>query len=211
MIRALFFDLDGTLIDRASLWRRCLSEFLGERGLALREEDEVAEALRSPFTDRPRMARALERSVPGLGMDRRAIGRALCGHMTRSSEPDPEVNDVLDTLAGRHKTAIVTNGSARVQRSKIAGAALTGRTGAVFISGRMGVRKPDPEFFERVLAWADVGPEEALIVGDHPYDDIFGGQRAGLLTCAVGDRYDDSWPRPDFRIARFADLPGVLG
>ena len=54
-------------------------------------------------------------------------------------------------------------------------------------------------------------PGEALIVGDHPYDDVFGGQRAGLLTCSVGGGYLEGWPEPDFRIARFADLPGVLG
>ncbi len=211
MIRVLFLDLDGTLIDRVALWRRCLEGFLAERGMVLRADAAVAEALQSPFLDWPRMARVVARSMPELGMGQVAIGRALREHMVRSAVPDPAVNEVLAMLATRYKTAIVTNGSTRVQRSKIAGSALEGRTGAEFISGQMGVRKPDPDFFARVLAWAEVKPAEVLLVGDHPYDDIFGGQRAGLLTCAVGERYDDSWPQPDYRIARFVDLPGVLG
>ena len=211
MIKALFLDLDGTLIDRAALWRRCLAGFLAERGLSLRDDAEVDAALRSPFTDWPRMASILARSVPGLDADRAAVGRALRARMLRSATPDPAVNAVVADLAARYRVAIVSNGSAAVQRAKLEGAGLAGRAGATFISGRMGVRKPDPAFFARVVDWAGVEPAEALIVGDHPYDDIFGGQRVGLRTCAVGERYDDSWPRPDHRIARFVDLPGVLG
>ena len=212
MIRALFLDLDGTLIDRVALWKRSLIGFFADRGLPLPEPDRVDWLLAYPTgTDWHSMADALWHLVPGLGDDRTAIGLALRDQVARSAVPDPTVNGLVDALSARYRTAIVTNGSTRVQRAKILGAGLAGRTGAEFISGRMGVRKPDPEFFRRVLAWAEVAPAEAMIVGDSPLEDIQGAQQAGLLTCAVGERYDESWPRPDYRIARFLDLPEVLG
>ncbi len=117
---------------------------------------------------------------------------------------------MLGDLSADYTTAILSNGSRRVQRAKIARAGLTGAVERVFISGELGVRKPDVAIFRRALDWAGVSADEALIVGDHPYEDIHGGQKAGLWTCAVGTRDLSPWAQPDFKIDRVLDLPGVL-
>jgi putative hydrolase of the HAD superfamily len=218
MIRAIFFDLDGTLIDRAGPWQRCVADFLGRHPEAFSPEAhaglllELAGVADSPFLDRRMVARVVSRRFPALGMTPAAIASDLAERLPGFVEPDPAVLDLVRDLSGRYKTAIVSNGSRRIQRAKLDRAGLAGATGRVFISGEMGVRKPEPELFRRVLDWAGVAPEDALIVGDHPHDDIFGGQRAGLMTCAVGGRYGPTWrPQPDLRIGRVVELPGVLG
>jgi putative hydrolase of the HAD superfamily len=217
MIRAIFFDLDGTLIDRAGPWHRCVADFLDRHPGAFSPEAraglllELAGVADSPFLDRRMVARVVSRTFPALGMTPAAIAADLAARLPGFVEPDTAVLDMVGALSRRFKTAIVSNGSRRVQRAKLDRAGLAGATGRVFISGEVGVRKPEPGLFRRALDWAGVAPEDALIVGDHPFEDILGGQRAGLMTCAVGGRYDGAWPQPDLRIGRVVELPGVLG
>lgn len=216
MIRAIFFDLDGTLIDRARAWLRCAEGFLASHPRvfppAVRAGllTDLVQEVDSPFLDRRLVARVIARSYPALGLSPAAVAADLAARLPGCIEPAPAVLRMLGDLSARHTTAILSNGSRRVQQAKIARAGLGGAVGRVFISGELGVRKPDPAIFRRVLGWAGVAADQALIVGDHPYDDIHGGQRAGLWTCAVGPRYAEDWPRPDFKIGHVLDLPGVL-
>ncbi len=217
MIRAIFFDLDGTLIDRAPLWLRCVDDFMRRHHLAFPGASrgaflgDLSEVTDSPFLDRFLVARVVSRMFPALGLTPEAIAADLATRLPGFVEHDPAVVRLVRDLSGRYATAIVTNGSRRVQRPKLDRAGLDGVVGRVYISGEVGLRKPDPALFRLALRRAGVAPGDALFVGDHPYEDILGGQRAGLLTCAVGTRYFDYWPEPDWKIDRVVDLPGVLG
>jgi putative hydrolase of the HAD superfamily len=50
-----------------------------------------------------------------------------------------------------------------------------------FFSGEMGIAKPDPAFFESVLAQTKSVPEHTLFIDDDP-DNIAGAQSVGLQT-----------------------------
>lgn len=50
----------------------------------------------------------------------------------------------------------------------------------VVTSEELGVAKPQPEFFARVLEAAQAEPDETVYVGDHPANDVFPAKRAGL-------------------------------
>ncbi len=56
--------------------------------------------------------------------------------------------------ASRYRTAVVSNGSGRVQRAKLASLGLSGTFGRVFLSGECGTAKPGPALFPRALCWA---------------------------------------------------------
>lgn len=52
-------------------------------------------------------------------------------------------------------------------------------------SSRWGVEKPEPEFFQRVLAEAGTPPEQTLYVGDRLDNDVLPAGRAGMRTVLI--------------------------
>ncbi|MCI6639828.1 MAG: HAD family hydrolase [Pygmaiobacter massiliensis] len=60
----------------------------------------------------------------------------------------------------------------------------------VFVSGLVGYDKPDRRMFEYALQQANTSPENAVMIGDNPEDDMAGAKRAGLATIGVGRAAD---------------------
>lgn len=101
----------------------------------------------------------------------------------------PGAEKLLDDLYGKYKLYITSNGTARVQDSRIASADLARYFDGIFISQRVGADKPSPLFFERVFAKIDgFDPASAMIVGDSLTSDILGGRDAGVITCLYNPR-----------------------
>ena len=80
----------------------------------------------------------------------------------------------------------------------------------VVISGEVGLRKPEPEIFERALARAGVGAREAAYVGDSPEFDVAPSSSLGMRAFLI-DRRDRHDAGPGTKLARLTDLPGALG
>ena len=80
---------------------------------------------------------------------------------------------------------------------------------AALSSRAHGKIKPDPSIFRAVLQRLDVQPEDAVMVGDSPADDIEGARAIGMRAFLLDrrDRYPDAQERlPDLRA-----LPAALG
>jgi FMN phosphatase YigB (HAD superfamily) len=58
---------------------------------------------------------------------------------------------------------------------------LHGLADVVGSSGRWGVQKPDPAFFERVAAEVGLDPEVIAYVGDRLDNDVLPAMRAGMV------------------------------
>lgn len=85
---------------------------------------------------------------------------------------------------------------------------------AVIISADVGVRKPNPLIFERMLKMLELPPHEILFVGDTPGHDVMGPKRAGMRTAwisAGAAPLPEGIPAPDFVIDDLIELPGILG
>ena len=78
----------------------------------------------------------------------------------------------------------------------------------VFTSEDLRVYKPQPVFYEKILAALSLQPEEVLFVGDSLTDDVYGPRQAGFKTCWVNRKGQPApVPPPDYEVA---DLRGVL-
>lgn len=125
----------------------------------------------------------------------------------------PGAEKLLDDLYGRYKLYITSNGTARVQDSRIESSGIAKYFDGIYVSQRVGADKPSPVFFERVFSdIGDINKSEAIIVGDSLTSDIMGGINAGILTCYFNPKKRP--PRedikPDYEIGSLDELIPLL-
>ena len=204
--RGLLLDLDDTLYDRSAAfdaWSDRLAN--AQLGRAL-EPNELA-ALRAADRrgHRPRAQFAAEAAAVGLVVDPAAFPFELVDHIVA----EPLARETLAELARTRRIAIVTNGGA-AQRLKLARIGLDAIVHAVFVSGQLGVAKPNPEIFVRALRWTELPAADVVFVGDHPAIDLVPAAALGMATAW---RARTEWPEPlppaRYRIDRVAELAEV--
>ena len=188
MIRAVLFDLDGTLYDRDSVMRNLVEEQFGafrESLGGVSESQFVQRILQLDAHGQSDKPGLYERVVLEWGLDRELAGhlvRYFREHYDRHCSLSADASATLQTLrtCGR-KLGVITNGGLAWQQKTLRCLGLASFFDTVLISEAEGLRKPDPRIFARALERCDVCPAEALFVGDHPEVDVAGAKAAGLI------------------------------
>jgi HAD superfamily hydrolase (TIGR01509 family) len=200
--KAILFDLDDTLYDLRSYWRRRLGQAL----------DDVL--TRYPHFDRDELMRAaiaekvyiekLPAFLRARGVEDEALIASAHDVFGRDWFTRLELyDDAVHTLAAlrpRYKLGLVTNGPSRTQRPKIEQFKLADHLDLLVVSEEVGVAKPNPAIFEIALDRLGVEASETLFVGDSIEFDMRGAVAAGLPFVWMNSR-DESLP---------ADLPPPL-
>ena len=125
----------------------------------------------------------------------------------------PGALELLETLHGRYRLYLVSNGSGEIQDSRLEIAGIRRFFDGIFISQRMGADKPSPAFFERCFsAIPDFRREETIILGDSLTSDILGGKNAGIRTCWFNGRGKPARADiiPDHTIEALEEFPALL-
>jgi putative hydrolase of the HAD superfamily len=232
-IRAIFFDLDDTLLDDTISSERSAalvaSELAGDRGVspeglavaymaaAMDFWEHLEPRSRKPQSGaiRPMLWRAaLEKhGIQDPDLAQRLAARYDAVRIERV-ELFPETLPVLHQLHGRYKMAIITNGFAETHDAKIARLELARFFDAVVLAGEMQLIKPDPAVFRHAMDELAVGPDESVMVGDRFERDITGAHAAGMRAVWVNSR-NETMPAkarpPEATIPSIAALPDVLG
>jgi 2-haloacid dehalogenase len=92
--------------------------------------------------------------------------------------------EVLQTLRGNCKLAIITNGLQAVQRSRLDRSTIRDFIDALIISEEVGAAKPHAAFFDAAFARTGYpSKKDILIIGDSLTSDIQGGVNYGIDTC----------------------------
>lgn len=195
-IRALLFDLDQTLYDRRATVRRWLADECRQSGLrpaaATTFIDEVLALEQNGYGDREA---ALARIDQGLGwnlVDSAVIRERFAAGLLANLPAIAEHLALLRRLAPRYRIGILTNGRATMQGAKIERLGLAAIADPCLSSGALGVAKPAAGAYRAACAHWRLPPEQVLMIGDHPVNDIDGARRAGLRTCWIADRRFDS-------------------
>jgi HAD superfamily hydrolase (TIGR01509 family) len=203
MLRAIFWDNDGVLVDTERLYYDATRAALGRAGVELTEEAyedlslrqglSVFDLLRRRGTGEDEILRLRgERDADYLRL-LRAGGLVIDG-----------VEDTLRALHGRLRMGVVT--SAQKQHFDVAHGASGLARYFDFILTREDYQrsKPDPEPYLTALARAGIGPDECIVIEDT--------ERGLLSACSAGIRCIVI-PNPLIRSGDFsaalAVLPGI--
>ena len=200
MAALLLLDLDNTLADREaafSAWAHTKVEEWApdEPGAVayLIEQDDDGMRPRHEFFSVVRERFGVHDPIEALASSyRRELRDAL----------PPVADDILERLralrAAGWKLAVVTNGGADVQAGKMDHLGLLPLLDACCISGKLGIRKPDPRIFEIAAARCGESLADAWMVGDGEAD-IVGAHHAGVASIWLhrGRRWSRSDLRPD--------------
>lgn len=179
-LRAVIYDLDGTLIDSREDLADSVNEMLGTMGLP-QHADRIVWGFVGNGAERL-VRRSLgpaheERTAEALRLWHQIYDRRLL----EKTVPYPGIPELLK-LPPRAR-AVLTNKPGRHARRILAGLGLASAFERV-VGGDEMKPKPDPEGLLRLCSELDAQPSEALLVGDSPVD-LATGAAAGVPVCAV--------------------------
>ncbi len=233
-IRAIFFDLDGTLTDyeasvdyaMTKLWEvikgdcpLALESFLRAQWdfqIDLEEKDARGEIPRTLLKDRGARTEMLLTSVgPGLVERFNDVGEEYSRYRLEGLKLYPGTEDVLAELGKRYALGVITEGSGQTQRSQLTEAGLIELLDHIVISDEVGLHKPDTRLYEKACDMAAVQPARAAIVGDRIAWDIAPASSIGMLTVLSRQqkhyRIDETGDvSPDFTISSINELLTVF-
>ena len=196
-MEALLFDIDDTLYDQVLPFSRAYEVVFGGRYEldvqalfvnSRKRSDEVYEmSLRGeiPMEDMHiyRIQKAFEDLNVSISREEALAFQKEYEKNQKSIEVSDTVADMLDFCKDKVKLGIVTNGPDKHQRNKVSSLGLTRWVPEkyIFVSGALGIAKPDPGIFKIAMECMDIGLD-GYYVGDSFKNDVVGANDAGLKT-----------------------------
>ena len=239
-IRALLFDVNGTLIDiETDEWMeeayRAIAHFLTYQGIWLHRGQ-----LRTLYFQIMKEQFAASKEIyPEFDVVAvwREVLRRYATEYTRSLGPEkllqmplflaelqrgvsrkrllafPQTQEILAQLKTRYRLAVVSDAQSAYGLPELRAVGLADYFAPIVISGDYGYRKPDPRLFQAALTELQVTPEQAIYIGNDRFRDVWGARQAGMKTvlfCPHGNPGGSPETEPDYILYQYADLPRAI-
>ena len=239
-VRALLFDVNGTLIDiETDEWMdqcyRAIAHYLTYQGINL-HRGEVRDLYFQIMKEQFAASSEKYPEFDVVGVWREALRR--CGtDYTRSLPPEtlrqmplflaqmqrgisrkklvafPQTQEILAQLKMRLRLGVVSDAQSVYGSPELRAVGLSGYFETVIISGDFGFRKPDLRLFQAGLTALQVRPEQAIFIGNDRYRDVLGARQAGMKTilfCPNGATGGSPETEPDYLLYHYSDLPRAV-
>jgi HAD superfamily hydrolase (TIGR01509 family) len=209
-VKAVIFDLDGTLVDSMWMWRDIDIEFLGKYGIELPEElqSEIEGMSFSEtavyFKERFKLSQSLE--------DIKEEWNQMAWDKYRTSVPLKEGTlELLRYLQdNKIKAGIATSNSRELVELVIQKHNINGYFHSIHTSCEVEKGKPAPDIYQLVAKDLGMAAKDCLVFED-VIQGIMAGKNADMKVCAVydsfsGDVTDQKQELADYYIESFQEL-----
>jgi len=230
-IKAVLFDVDGTLFDRGLAQRKVLEIIVRQFShiFGAFEIERVAKA----FAESDRITTEEFEAGASSNSLRRKRGRLFLQLLGLREDEDladaitevyvrdyptvdasiPGAVPIVMELSQFFIVGVVSNGLPDVQYRKLEAIGLQQILSCIVLSEEIGIRKPDPRIFHHATRLLRLQPLECLYVGDSYASDVIGAKASGMLTCWL-NRGQSVTPsertKADFLVSSLKQLGEIL-
>jgi putative hydrolase of the HAD superfamily len=217
MLKAVLFDLDGTLLDRDKSIEQFIAAQYDRLDRELSHISKIDYANRFVELDchghvwKDKVYQAL---VAEFRIDEIGWQELLHDYETQFQfhcVPFPFLVEMLNKLKEQgYLLGIISNGRGEFQMRAISGLGIQDYFDIILISETEGIRKPQPDIFHRAVEKLGISSEDSFFVGDNPEADILGAKSAKMYTIW---KRNSHWLEPesaDAIIDELSEIPLLL-
>ena len=211
-IKAILYDVDGTLLDFETQEEVALSYCFKKYNLGELSEEKLELYKRinlgywemfekNLITKEKLVVKRFEDYLEALGvkLDAEEVNDTYFSKLGDTIVFKDNSYELVKSLKGKIKQYVVTNAAIRVQKTKLAKSGFDKLMDDVFISDEVGYQKPRKEFFDAIKKrLGDIANDEILIVGDSLTSDMKLADNCNLISCFYNPKKKDY--KVDFKI-----------
>ncbi len=195
-IRAVMFDLDGTLLDTAPDFVVVVNQLLAEKNKPVMAAETIRAGVSNGSKALIKLAFDIEETNEQFEPLRQRLLELYLAHIAVYTKPFPGISALLDKLADNNIAwGIATNKPATYTLPLMAALNIQPAPVSVICPDHVSRSKPDPESLFLAGKQLNCLPEEIIYIGDHKRD-IDCGKGAGSITIAAAYGYVDEGDDP---------------
>jgi len=196
-LRAVIFDLDGTLVDTADEFVVVVQALRAEHGLEPMNPGRIRQTVSNGARALVTLALGFAEDHPEFETQRLRLLELYSDVLGTVAAPYPGITELLTSLAEREiRWGVATNKPSAYTRPLMDRLAFDPAPGSVVCPDDVRDRKPHPESLYLNCRHLDCSPADAVYIGDHRRD-IEAGRRAGMFTIAAAYGYIEPDDDPD--------------
>lgn len=216
MVKAVIFDLDGTLLNRDASVRKFVGkqyERLNKWLSHISKEQYMSRFIELDCRGYVWKDKVYQQMVSDFDIKKISWETLLDDYVEDFHNhciPFPNLISMLEDLRdGSIHLGMITNGKGQFQMDNIRALGIESFFDTILVSEWEGIKKPNVEIFNRVLQQLNVSASESMYVGDHPENDVKGAKAIGMLGVWKRDRQWNN-VEADFVIDDLKELPLIV-